>query len=78
MKEGASMSQEEKIAMLEEVLEADEGSLSPDMRLEDVETYDSMAKLSVIVMFEDEFNKKLDGKQLNSFETVKDILELMV
>ena len=72
------MSQEEKIAMLEEVLEADEGSLSPDMRLEDVETYDSMAKLSVIVMFEDEFNKKLDGKQLNSFETVKDILELMV
>ena len=72
------MTQEERLAMLEEVLEVDEGSLSPDMLLDDVDNYDSMAKLSMIVMFEDEFDKKLEGRQIAAFKTVDDILKLMV
>ena len=71
------MTQEEKIAMLEEVLEIDNGTLTPDMKLEDVESYDSMAKLTIIVMMDDEFNKKLTGEQIREFVTVKDILDFM-
>jgi len=71
------MKQEEKIAMLEDMLELDEGSLKPEMELSGIEEYDSMAKLSLIVMMDDEFNKKLTGEQIREFQTVQDILDFM-
>ena len=72
------MSDQEKIAMLEEMLELDEGVLKADTLLDDVEEYDSMAKLSLIVLMEDEFGVKLTGNVIKGFETVGDILKLMV
>ena len=36
-----------------------------------------MAKLSLIVLFDDEFGKKLTGEQIRSFVTVGDILKAM-
>jgi len=71
------MIEQEKLALLEETMELDEGSLSADMNLEDVEEYDSMAKLSLIVMAEDEFGVKLNGEQIKAFKTVSDILAVM-
>ena len=71
------MTQEEKIAMLEEVLELDNGTLKPEMQLDQVDSYDSMAKLSIIVMMDDEFSKKLTGDQIREFKTVQDILDFM-
>ena len=40
--------------------ESGEGLLSVDMMLSDVEEWDSMSKLALIVMMEDEFGKKLE------------------
>lgn len=71
------MTQEEKIALLEETLEADEGSLTPDTLLEDVDEYDSMTKLAVIVMMSDEFGVKLTSDVVKGFVKVGDILALM-
>lgn len=71
------MTQEEKIAMLEDMLEVDGGSLKPEMELSSIEEYDSMAKLSLIVMMDDEFSKKLTGEQISEFKTVRDILDFM-
>jgi len=71
------MSEQEKLALLEETIEADEGSLSAEMKLEDVDDYDSMAKLAIIVMMEDEFGKKLLGEDVKKFKTVGDILNIM-
>lgn len=71
------MTLEEKIALLEETIEAEEGSLSPDMLLEDVDEYDSMTKLAIIVMMEDEFSVKLTGDMVRGFVKVEDILQLM-
>ena len=71
------MTEREKLAMLEDLLGLDEGDLTCDMNLEDVEEYDSMAKLSLIVMMEDEFNVKLTGDTIRGFETVGDIVKLM-
>ena len=71
------MSQEEKISLLEETLEIEEGLLKPDVLLDDLEDYDSMSKLALIVMFEDEFDKSLTGKQIRELKTVNDILILM-
>lgn len=71
------MTEKEKLALLEETIEADEGTLSPDMDLDDVDEYDSMTKLSIIVMMEDEFDKKLTAEDVRAFKTVGDILKLM-
>ena len=71
------MTNQEKIALLEEALEIDEGTLTEDMLLEDVDEYDSMAKLSLIVMMDDEFGVKLTGDMIKGFQTVGDILAVM-
>ena len=71
------MTTEEKIAMLEDVLEVEQGTLRPETALADIEEYTSIAKLSVIVMFDDEFGKKLTGEKLREFKTVGDILAEM-
>lgn len=71
------MSLEEKIALLEETLEMDKGTLSPDMNLDDVEEYDSVTKLSIIVMMDDEFGVKVNSDIIRSFVKVQDILDLM-
>lgn len=71
------MTLEEKLALLEETIEAEEGSLQPETNLSDVEEYDSMSKLSIIVMMEDEFGVKLTGETFKQLVTVEDILKLM-
>ncbi len=71
------MTKEEKLAKLEEVFDLDAGALKEDMELASVEAWDSMTKLSLIVLFDDEFGKKLSGQQLDAFVKVSDILDLM-
>ena len=71
------MTDQEKIALIEETLEMDEGSLTPETILEEVDEYTSMAKLSLIVMMDDEFDVKLTGDMIKGFKTVADILAVM-
>lgn len=71
------MTNEEKIAMLEDTLELDGGSLKPETVLADIDEYNSMAKLSLIVLMDDECGKKLTGEQIRQFKTVQDILDFM-
>ncbi len=68
------MNDQEKIALIEETLDLDEGTLALDTVLEDVEEYDSMAKLSLIVMADDEFDITLDSDTIRGFKTVGDIV----
>ena len=71
------MNQKEKLAMLEEMMDMEGGELSAEMRLDEIDEYDSMAKLSLIVMMNDEFSKKLTNEQIKTFVTVQDILDYM-
>jgi len=71
------MTEREKLALLEDMLELDEGDLSVDKALDDIDEYDSMAQLSLIVLMEDEFGVKLTGDVIKGFETVGDIVALM-
>ena len=63
--------------LIEETLELDANTLTEDTVLADVEEFDSMAKLSLIVLCDDEFGKKLSGEELRGFKTVKDILDFL-
>ena len=71
------MSEKEKIEMLEELFEVEEGTLKAETKLEDVPEFDSMTRLSLIVMMEDEFGVKLESETIKKFVTVNDILNLM-
>jgi acyl carrier protein len=71
------MTNEEKIALIEETLDIESGSLSPETELSTVAEYDSMAKLSLIVLCDENFNKKLSGEQIRAFNTVGDILAFL-
>lgn len=66
-----------KLTLLEEIMELDEGTLTPKMKLHEIEEYDSMVKLSLIVLMNDEFGKKITVKEINNFVTVQDVLDFM-
>lgn len=68
---------QEKLAVLEDIMELDEGTLTPEMPLDDLEEWDSLAALSYVVMMGDEFKKKISGKEIRAFKTVRDILDTM-
>lgn len=71
------MTIDEKLSLLEETMEMDEGTLKADMDLSDVDEYDSMSKLSIIVMLQDEFGIKITSEQIRAFVKVQDILDVM-
>ena len=68
------MTIEEKIAVLEDMLELENSTLTVETKLSTVDEFDSMAKLSLIVISDEEFGKKLTGEQLREFKTIGDIL----
>ena len=71
------MSQQEKLAALEEMMELDEETLAPEMELDDIEEWDSMAALSFVVLLKDEFDRDVAGPQIRAIKTVQDMLNMM-
>ncbi len=71
------MTRDEIIRMIEDMLDVESGSLTEQTLLADIEEYDSMAKLSLIVMSDDEFDKKLTGEQILKFVTIQDIVDFL-
>ncbi len=71
------MEVKEKLALLEDIFELEEGELEQETDLDTLSCWDSMSKLSLIVLIDDEFGKKLTGSEIREFKTVKDILEFM-
>jgi len=71
------MTKEEKTALLEDMLEVKKGTLIETTVLKDLPVWDSMAALSLIVLCDEQFGKKLSGEQILKFKTVKDILDFI-
>ena len=71
------MTNQEIINLIEETFEIDKNTLSENSLLVDIPEYDSMAKLSVIILADDEFDKKLTGEIMRDFKTVGDIVEFL-
>lgn len=71
------MTNEEKIKLIEDALELKENSINEDTLLSEIEEFDSMGKLTIIVLCDDEFGKKLTGEKIKEFKTVGDLLDFM-
>lgn len=71
------MTTKEKLALLEDMFDMDEGSLDPATELSELDEWDSMAKLSLIVLMDDECGKELKSDDIKKFSTIQDILDFM-
>lgn len=71
------MDTSKKLEMLEEMMELEEGFLKPEMLLEDIEEWDSMSSLALIVLMDETFDKQIAGAEIKRLRTVQDILDLM-
>ncbi len=71
------MTMEEKMELLAETLDVDTEDISAETVLSDMPEWDSMTKLSLIVMFDDEFGKRITSNDIKKFVTVQDILNVM-
>lgn len=67
----------EKTALLADVIEIEPELLKPDTELESLELWDSLAKLSLIAMFTEDFGRSIDIAQVRKFRTANDIYEQM-
>ena len=71
------MQKEKKLALLEEMLDLEEGSLNENIDLDDIDAWDSMAVISLIALADEHFGKSLTAVQIKKFKTVKDILDFL-
>ena len=65
------------MALLEEIMELDEGTLSVGDVLEDYEEWDSITALSFIAMMDEKFGKTVTGAEIKGLRTVADAIEMM-
>lgn len=71
------MELEKKIELLADLFEVDQEEIVAEQELASFDAWDSMSKLSLIVLMDDEFGKKLTGEQIREFTTIQDILDFM-
>ena len=71
------MNLQEKLALIEEVFDVEAGSLTQETMLADVEEWDSIAALSLIVMLDEKFEKTVSGAQIKAMASISDILAYM-
>lgn len=68
---------EKKLELLEEIFDMESGELKPEMELDKIGCWDSMAKLSFIVLMSDEYGKKISGDEIKKIKTINDMLTIM-
>lgn len=71
------MTDEKKLELLADTFDCDVEELSADMALEELENWDSMTKLSLIVLMDDECGKTLTSDEIKTFKTVGDVMTFM-
>ncbi|MEX3745394.1 MULTISPECIES: phosphopantetheine-binding protein [Lysinibacillus] len=72
------MTEQVRLSMLEEILDLEDGTLTSDKVLDELEEWDSIALISFIAMMDEEFNKSIKGSEIKEFKTVADALKVMV
>ena len=71
------MTLDEKLQLLTETIEAEPGELKPEVELDSLDIWDSLAKLSVLAMFISNFEREIEVEKVRGFKTVGDILNEM-
>ena len=70
------MSEQERIELLEEIMDLDTGTLQVTDTLADFEEWDSLTALTFISEMDERFGKKVTGGQIKELVTVADAINL--
>ena len=68
------MEEQKVIERIAEALEISPETISAESVLDELEEYDSMGKLSIIVILDEEYDKTLSGEEMSTFKTINDII----
>jgi len=71
------MTKQELLIEMQNALQREE-ELDLDMRLDDIEEWDSLAVISIIALFDQLFSIVITEKQLSNCEKIEDILNLVI
>ena len=71
------MTDEKKMELLADTFDCNVDDLSSEIPLEELENWDSMTKLSLIVLMDDECGKTLTSDEIKTFKTVGDVMAYM-
>lgn len=71
------MTREEKMEIIADILEVETDELKEDMLLDEFETWDSVAVLSVIAMMDEKFGKYPHASEIRQYIKVCDLMEHM-
>ena len=71
------MTDAEKILKIEEIMDLEPGSLTPETELCEFAEWDSLSWISFIALVDDEFGKLVKGSEVQQIRTVADALRLM-
>ena len=74
VKEDNTVSLEEKLELLEEIMDY-EDSLGVDMVLSDLEEWDSLSTLALAAKVKELYGENLTNDEIQNFKTVKDICD---
>lgn len=67
------MTLQEKIQFIEDIMDVDEGSLTEETILEEVEEWDSLSTLTLTVKMKQDYDMNLATETIKEFVTVGDI-----
>ena len=76
VKEDNTVSLEEKLDLLEEIMDY-EDSLGVDMVLSDLEEWDSLSTLALAAKVKELYGENLTNDEIQNFKTVKDICDYL-
>lgn len=69
------MTREEKIETIADILEMDGESIKENTVLEELETWDSVAVLSVISVINEKFGRYPSAEEIKTYKTVQDLMD---
>lgn len=71
------MSDQEKAEVIADILELEVEELNKDMVLEEIQTWDSVAVLSVISIMDEKFGKLPHAREILKCKKVSDLFDIM-
>lgn len=76
IKEDNKMTEQEKLDLLEEIMDVEE-ALAMDDVLEEIEEWDSLSTLALAAKVKEMYNRNLTAQEIMGFKTVRDICDYL-
>lgn len=71
------MTDQEKLAALEDLLDVPEGSLNPTTSLSTLVEWDSISVIGYLALLDEKFSKTATGDDVRGFTSVQDAMDMM-